>query len=426
MTGVLRVRRWLRRLAGALGILLLLLGGWLLYQEIASRLFLNRVLRELRADGVPLTWEEFERSYDVPEPEAVEKLLRALEGLYEIPPLTEAEQALVPIEGCAIDPAQLDTPFAPEMLEALRVRVEQMEPQLDALRSVLTFAEPLYSPVTNLDHRTSHIIATRQAAHILRMAALDRALAGDAHEAQAMVTDEFRLAAAMRGNELLIDAMMRTALQSDAVNSLQWVLAKLDLAPGKLGEWDEHLAVPLDISDSLRGELVFTAMMFEKSRYSCDGSDWRTWLRWPGSGGWMRMNEAYILQLHAETIRMWGLPWDEFERRHKMLMGDVPMIYGLVHIYDHNGRMKERELWARGLTECARIGIAIEKYLHDEHRLPDRLGDLVPAYMKELPTGPFYGEPFTYKREGRRGVIRFDAPEDISSGTFTVVGPPDG
>jgi hypothetical protein len=284
----------------------LLLGGWLLYQEIASRLFLTRVLRELRADGLPTTWEEFESAYATPEPARRVDLARALERLDELPRLTGDRRAFVPYEGRACDVPELGAPFPLEIREALRARIEETRPYLDAVRSALASGSVVYAPTSDLSLGVFSISARRQAANLMRMLALYYTLESDSPAALDVVADQFRLADAVRGSELLIDGLVRIAVQNVAVASLERSLATMDVAPRALGPLDAILSTPYGIEDCLRGELVYLSLMYIQLHLDDDAGDWLAdggaefywfWTLRPFRRGWLRMNEAY--QLHC-------------------------------------------------------------------------------------------------------------------------------
>jgi hypothetical protein len=139
------------------------------------------------------------------------------------------------------------------------------------------------------------------------------------------------------------------------------------------------------------------------------------------------MNEAYQLRFQHGLIAAWVLPWREYRAECARLGDEVPTLYTLAKMSATIGEhTKARELWAQGYRECARMGIAVEKYLHAHGRLPEQLDVLAPEYIAALPVGPFHGEPFSWTIEGSRGTIGFDVPDDLSPCTFTVLGPPDG
>lgn len=57
---------------------------------------------------------------------------------------------------------------------------------------------------------------------------------------------------------------------------------------------------------------------------------------------------------------------------------------------------KEIRLQAR--IDSSRIAIAVERYRLETGKLPERLEELIPMYLDEVPIDPYDGQPFRYKR----------------------------
>jgi hypothetical protein len=49
--------------------------------------------------------------------------------------------------------------------------------------------------------------------------------------------------------------------------------------------------------------------------------------------------------------------------------------------------------------------VAVERWRLAKGALPDALGDLVPAHLDAIPTDPFDGKPFRYKRLAKGYVV---------------------
>ena len=62
------------------------------------------------------------------------------------------------------------------------------------------------------------------------------------------------------------------------------------------------------------------------------------------------------------------------------------------------GRVAELDLRARAGIDLARTALAIERYRLATGKVPERLEELVPQYLKEVPIDPFDGKPIRYKR----------------------------
>ena len=62
-------------------------------------------------------------------------------------------------------------------------------------------------------------------------------------------------------------------------------------------------------------------------------------------------------------------------------------------------------------TRTALASLAIERYRLATGRLPEKLGDLVPAYLDAIPQDPFDGKPLRYKKLVK-GYVVYSIGED--------------
>jgi len=62
------------------------------------------------------------------------------------------------------------------------------------------------------------------------------------------------------------------------------------------------------------------------------------------------------------------------------------------------GRTAEMDLRAHASIALARTALAIERYRLATGKVPERLEELVPRYLKEVPIDPFGGQPIRYRR----------------------------
>ena len=61
--------------------------------------------------------------------------------------------------------------------------------------------------------------------------------------------------------------------------------------------------------------------------------------------------------------------------------------------------------------EFCRIGIALKLYWSEHGKLPERLEDLIPAFLPSIPVSPMSGEPFEYRREKEGFLLNFGAAD---------------
>lgn len=126
------------------------------------------------------------------------------------------------------------------------------------------------------------------------------------------------------------------------------------------------------------------------------------------------MNEAYNLELLHRIIDNWNLPLQESTNKFEQNLDVIPWLYFLPTIYTPSfSQFKKTELRAAGAWNCGRIAIAIEMYSQKHGKLPESLDALVPEYLDQIPTEPFYGNLLNMKRTA--------TPERFRSPVLTAV-----
>jgi hypothetical protein len=80
------------------------------------------------------------------------------------------------------------------------------------------------------------------------------------------------------------------------------------------------------------------------------------------------------------------------------------LLLGLPRVINENLRIESK-------IKATIIGLAIERYQLKYHKLPERLTQLVPEFIKQLPNDPFTGKPFRYVV----GDIELEISEDEES-----------
>jgi hypothetical protein len=72
-----------------------------------------------------------------------------------------------------------------------------------------------------------------------------------------------------------------------------------------------------------------------------------------------------------------------------------------------------RESQAR--LRCATVALAAERYRQQHDRWPERLADLVPAFLPAVPADPFDGAPLRYRRQ-QEGVVIYSLGQYLKDG----------
>jgi hypothetical protein len=71
---------------------------------------------------------------------------------------------------------------------------------------------------------------------------------------------------------------------------------------------------------------------------------------------------------------------------------------------------------SRALLVSAAAALAAERFRRDAGRWPESFGELVPGYLKNIPTDPFDLQPLRYKRLSDGVVIYAVGPDGVDDG----------
>jgi hypothetical protein len=430
------VKRWLIRVGIFVGLIFLLTLVAALTQSVIATRKLKAVSTRLERDAIPLSWHELYAQFpDVDAHRAAQStFFAALDGLTNLPSLSDEQRETLPVEGLAELP-EIGSNVPPQIISSLDARLRDAAPALEALRGAVANDPFWLIPPTNAFNvpTLSRLATVRQAARLFNMSAILHSERGEPLPATQAVLDGIRLAQAPHRGSLLIDELVRFACEGLAIRSLEYALAKTAPPLDRLRELQSEMSEHADMRTGILGEIVYTKQIYagmsalsrsdmETMIELSDSEPWQYVIAYlPVSSGWLRMNEAYHLELLHHVAQTWHLPWQSFTNRYAEASDSIPWPYFLPNLSkDVYSSVKNRELRAAGAWRCGRIAIAIERYSQEHGQLPDSLTNLTPEYLEHLPTEPFHGGPFEYSKEGNTGTLRFTYPDSDLDFTFKV------
>ncbi len=268
-----------------------------------------------------------------------------------------------------------------------------------------------------------HCRPARMAARMETLATYVDVADGRLDSALARCRTMLHLARPFQDEPMLIPALVGLACNALAVDALQVVLAAgtLDSASLRHVEWLlTHSDVDSDLAFALRGERLLAREMphavwgdamsrragarrFSPARYlSLRGV------------GFVTMNEAKVLEIMTDLVYAQSDPLtalartDEIEQHVAALGPQYAMAKMLIPSVK---RAVELSLRLRCVLASARVGLAAERYRLDRGDWPETLNDLVPEYVKSVPTDYFSGQPLRYVRDDQ-GVSIYTIGDD--------------
>lgn len=423
-----RVRRRFKLWHGIVGLLLLL---FVLFR-VSGSLKLKKQLEVLRNQGYPVTLEELDRWYNVPEgaKDAADVYMAAFSNYIEWDKDALRE---VPVFGKASLPARTQ-PLDASSRQLVEKFLSDNEKTLTLLHEAASIEHCRY-PIdltkgsVELMERpgfpSSWVEDLRAGTRLLRLETLRHCEKQDPDKALESIRANFALARFI-GAPLLVHRLVHNSVQSQTYKSIERVLNRMHLTDEQLlslSAWIKESRSDEGYIKALVGERCIGLSAFQGpvgQTMGQIGSQGRAALLF--FGFWKMLGLHYgdalgYIGLMQEYIDAMELPSDK-----RLLVFDS--IQKDVHSGKRGGLLTHL-LWpalARTLdidTRCtaealaAQTALAVERYRLAEGHLPESLDNLVPAYMEFVPADPFDGRSLKY-RALETGFVVYSIGDDLT------------
>ncbi len=242
----------------------------------------------------------------------------------------------------------------------------------------------------------------RQAGQLLQVSAVYRASQEDTDAAVTGIEDGLRLSDSLRGEPGLISYLVRIGCLSLVLNGLERSLSLTAFTDGQLRELSDALTRTGNTFDFTRVLVTERCAMIEiwrnPSRLGPTGPGLPVRMLPGMRGTWL----SDILNFMEAQIEASQLPPVERLRRFRRIGNEMQQL-SFLHLLAKQTtpaitRVAELDLRARAHLELAKTALALERYRLAGGRVPERLEELVPQYLKEVPSDPFDGNPIRYRR----------------------------
>lgn len=113
-----------------------------------------------------------------------------------------------------------------------------------------------------------------------------------------------------------------------------------------------------------------------------------------------RSSHAAYLRYLTEYVEIAKLPPEQVNARLPQLQkpkAELPAFLAALTKGDHH-KIGERFLKNLALLRCASAGLAVERYRQEQQHWPDKLADLAPRFVAQVPSDPFDGAPLRFRR----------------------------
>jgi hypothetical protein len=386
-----RIKAWHVVLA-----LIVVLAGLTALHLLKSKRNVERRLEALRVAGYPTTFAELAEYTELPE--GVENAAGMYESAFAslVLPVDEAN---VPTLGTAKPPAR-GVPLS----EAMARAVEQCLAANRQCLALLHEAAGIEHCRYGYDYRQMLAPAQdrRHAGQLLHVSAVYYANQGDTVAAVTAIEDGLRLSDSLRQEPALISYLVRIACLALTLNSLERSLSLATFTDAQLQELGDALTRSGQTLDFTRVLVTERCHMIEI---------WRNPSRVGPTGGSLPvrmlpgMRQTWLidtLDYMEAYIEATQLPPAERLKRFRRINNEVQQL-SFLHALTKMAmpaltRVAELDLRARAHLELAQTALALERYRLAGGKVPQRLEELVPQYLKEVPSDPFDGNPIRYRR----------------------------
>jgi len=345
--------------------------GLIVLYSVIMRARLNRRLEELRAAGYPTTLAELAEYNRLPDgaANAAEVYMQAFAAFTEGP-------------------------------SGLAERLAANQQCLALLHQAGAIEDCDY----DWDWRTSTSLLTdvKHCAQLLGSAATYYASTGDPNAAATCIKDGLRLVDSMRREPALLSYLVRTACTGLTVHSLAESVSATSFTDEQLAELDKALTATAGTLDLTQALITERCVMIESCRNP-------SLMAGPGQStpprmlfGIARTGIADTLDYMNGCIEASKLPPKErltrFHEAAKKMDELSPMHVMIKMLVPATGRIAELSLRNQAGVDLARTALAIERHRLGTGKVPERLEELVPQYLKAAPIDPFDGQPIRYMR----------------------------
>lgn len=378
---------------------------------------LNKRLQALQAQGYPITIEELDRSYTIPDDtvNAADTYLAACEHFTEwdradMNALRKA-QSPARTESLNASDRQLIEQFLSDNQKTLALLHEAAP--IEHCRYPIDFALPPDPDAPWLD-------TMRQCSRLLYLDVLIHCENQDAEKALASIRANLALAKSMNA-PLLIHWITRMGLQSLAYKSIERVLNRLTLSDAQLQALSGRLKSP-DIEKGFKPNLVaeqciglhtLQGSIHEiASRTEYGKGMFLMLVPWKVLGLCYRDTLGYI-DLMQDSIETLDLPDPERLTAFVAVQDSVRNRGGMLirMIWPSLARLLDINFWHLARARARQTAFAVERYRLAEGRLPSSLDVLVPTYLNAIPDDPFNAKPLKYHLR-QPGYVIYSVGED--------------
>lgn len=412
-------------------VLILLIGGVVIYRFAMQSEFDRRVAA-LSAAGFPVSKEDLEADYVLPEgaDNAADVYLEAIQYYYE--PNT-FETMYLPARGNYIWPDDAP-PFEPNVMRALESTLAKNKTCLELADKAARMEHCLWPRKWSVTYfMTDNLSEIKRFAQLLTEEQLYLAQMQRPDEVFESLQTSLSLVQSLRKQPFLIDHLVAMALKALIASSLEDSLNLTAFTEAQLAELQQQF------SQMYRDTMMHDAYVTERVcmiEYQKLTSSQRAqyYANTPPSPGSVVSQQLYsasgleqtdalrILDIHDAMLEATLLPYHEqkaaFENiERRMDMGLFGVFHLSLNMLAGHTRVHTLNLRVIGGIMCAETALGVERYRLAHGALPESLEALVPAFIDTVPLDPGDGKPLRYVLREEGGYTIYSiGPDGVDHG----------
>jgi hypothetical protein len=364
---------------------------------------MDRVLRQMKSEGVPLTLRELEPK--CPDSDNAALIWKAAEALVQMDP----ERNLL---GDAIQDFFSGRPLDAGRKGRLRKIIEKQPRVISLIREAA--AKPCFKYENDWNKpfyelKNPDAVKMIQSIRLLGVGAVLMAEDGRVEEAVEQCLDGMRFARGTLRHPTLINYLVAMADMKQMAVCLQEIVSGRELPDTLLSGIGKELdADPWreGLIRSLEGERI---MAVETARGESDLDDFGkgvySWLFRPA----FKSGSIWMLSAYGEYIKAAAAPYFEsravYERLDRELKENTVRYKFIGMLFPQLQTVMFKKATLEAVLEAARIGIACKMHKNANGAFPGNTDLLSPGILKEIPLDPFTGKPFIYRLQDTGFIV---------------------
>jgi len=430
------VKKRRKRKAYRILIVLLLIGAaaFTLYR-LSLKKKLQARIEAVRAAGYPVTGAELNDWYTIPDDveNAADIILDAI-SYYREPQDSE----LLPLLGKVELPARTE-PLTEEAMNVIDQYLSDNQKTLGLLHEAATIEHSRY-PIDFSDFlgiRFDYYPDIRNGVRLLNLEAISYAENDNPELAGRSITSAFGIARTFAKEPISVSQFFRSICQALTISTLERVINRIDFTNDQLAELDHVIAdaqAPSAMSRAFTGQRCLYISNLNINDFLEPALFGRNtpvplaelYIQLYKVSGLADRDKIIYLDLMGEYIKAAQLPIQERQKAFEAIDAKIKAKSN-IHILLHTllsglSRYIIRDLENFARLRTAQIALAVQRYRLSKGKLPDSLEDLVPSYLKIIPTDPFDGKEMRYKKLDT-GYVIYSIGENLSDDGGTEIPP---